>query len=131
MNIPEARERALRESLEMLVDFGRVCLRRRRMQAAGGSKSLELGADFEGVVVAVVVVVVVVVVGAAAVAVAAADGCCSAAAGAAAVVVAAAGWATAAGCSLSAMVMMSFEFMTCLLPWLVWRVMWFEFRVHK
>ena len=129
MNIPEARERALRESLEMLVDFGRVCLRRRRMQAAGGSKSLELGADFAGVVVAVVVVVVVVVVGAAAVA--AADGCCSAATPAAAVVVAAAGWATAAGCSLSAMVMMSFEFMTCLLPWLVWRVMWFEFRVHK
>jgi len=39
MNIPEARERADSESLEMLVDFGRVCLRRRRMQAAGGSKS--------------------------------------------------------------------------------------------
>ena len=43
MNIPEARERADRESLDMLVDFGRVCFRRRRMQAAGGSKSaLEL-----------------------------------------------------------------------------------------
>jgi len=41
IKIPEARERADRESLEMLVDFGRVCLRRRRMQAAGGSKSEE------------------------------------------------------------------------------------------
>lgn len=41
MKIPEARERADRESLEMLVDLGRVCLRRRRMQAAGGSKSDE------------------------------------------------------------------------------------------
>ncbi len=41
IKIPEARERAERESLEMLVDFGRVCLRRRRMQAAGGSKSEE------------------------------------------------------------------------------------------
>ena len=44
MKIPEARERALSESLEMLVDFGRVCLRRRRMQAAGGSKSEEFEA---------------------------------------------------------------------------------------
>jgi len=50
MKIPEARERALRESLEMLVDLGRVCLRRRRMQAAGGSKSeevVEVEVDFE------------------------------------------------------------------------------------
>ena len=47
MKMPEARERAERESLEMLVDFGRVCLRRRRMQAAGGSKSDEEEVEFE------------------------------------------------------------------------------------
>jgi hypothetical protein len=39
MKIPEARERAESESLDMLVDLGRVCLSRRRMHAAGGSKS--------------------------------------------------------------------------------------------
>ena len=39
MKIPEARESAESESLDMLVDLGRVCLSRRRMHAAGGSKS--------------------------------------------------------------------------------------------
>ena len=39
MNMPEARESAESESLDMLVDLGRVCLSRRRMHAAGGSKS--------------------------------------------------------------------------------------------
>mmetsp|Transcript_28304 Transcript_28304/g.40453 ORF Transcript_28304/g.40453 Transcript_28304/m.40453 type:complete len:128 (+) Transcript_28304:565-948(+) len=51
IKIPEARERADRESLEMLVDFGRVCLRRRRMQAAGGSKSEEEEEEVEVLVV--------------------------------------------------------------------------------
>ena len=42
MKIPEARERAESESLDMLVDLGRVCLSRRRMHAAGGSKSCDV-----------------------------------------------------------------------------------------
>ncbi len=46
--MPEARESAESESLDMLVDLGRVCLSRRRMHAAGGSKSCDV--DVEEVV---------------------------------------------------------------------------------
>jgi hypothetical protein len=48
MKMPDARDRAESESLDMLVDFGRVCLRRRRMHAAGGSKSELAGVGFDG-----------------------------------------------------------------------------------
>ena len=72
MKIPEARERAERESLDILVDFGRVCFRRRRMQAAGGSKSAELELLFE---VVVDVNVEVLLVDDGLVAAAAVDGC--------------------------------------------------------
>ena len=56
MKMPEAREKAEEASLATLVDLGRACLRRRRMQAAGGSNSM-----WEGVAAAVGVVVVGVV----------------------------------------------------------------------
>ena len=83
MKIPADRDRAERESLEMLVDLGRVCLRRRRMQAAGGSKSevevVEVVLDLEEgdlLVAAGGCSVVVVVVVVAATASAAVVGCC-------------------------------------------------------
>ena len=38
--MPDAREMAATESLDMFVDLGREALRRRRMQAAGGSNSM-------------------------------------------------------------------------------------------
>lgn len=123
MKIPEARERADRESLEMLVDFGRVCLRRRRMQAAGGSKSddeeevVELlvvdDVDFDfGFSAAVAVVDDVDCSAAGAVGAVVAD--CSAAAGGSSMAVAAATTVVVAGFSveLSAMMMMN-NFMRC------------------
>lgn len=102
--MPEARDRAERESLEMLVDLGNVCLRRRRMQAAGGSKSEE--------VVVVLVVVVLDLVGGAVAAVSVSVDCCS-------VVVVVIAEADAVGCSsvmvvgfsvvLSAMIKLFFD----------------------
>lgn len=53
MKIPEARERAESESLDILVDLGRVCLSKRRIHAAGGSKSCVVD-DVEEVVLFVV-----------------------------------------------------------------------------
>jgi hypothetical protein len=50
--MPEAREMAVKESLETLVDLGRHCLRRRRMQALGGSNSI-LVVDVAAALVAV------------------------------------------------------------------------------